>query len=55
MSQVHKRLSDAQIITILTQYDEKKIPAADAQAKLGVKRSKFFRLLKEFQIPKANP
>lgn len=48
MSQIHKRLTDAQIVTILTQYGEKKISAADAQAKLGVKRSRFFLLLKDF-------
>jgi hypothetical protein len=48
MSQIHKRLTDAQITTILTQYDQKKILAADAQVKLGVKRSRFFKLLEKF-------
>ena len=48
MSQIHKRLSDAQITTIFAQYDKKKISSADAQAKLGVKRSRFFKLLKKF-------
>jgi len=48
MFHLHKRLTDAQIVTILTQYVEKKISTNDAQVKLGVKRSRFFRLLKGF-------
>lgn len=43
------RLSEAQVVTILTQYTEKKISAADAQAKLGLKRSRFFILLERFR------
>src|SRR3989338_4411526 len=48
MFHLHKRLTDAQIVTILTQYVEKKISTNDAQVKMGVKRSRFFRLLKGF-------
>ena len=43
------RLSEAQVATILTQYIEKKISAADAQAKLGLKRSRFFLLVERFR------
>lgn len=46
---MHKRLADAQVITILSQYIEKKISAVDAEEKLGVKRSRFFKLLSEFR------
>src|SRR3989338_4899596 len=48
MFHLHKRLTDAQIVTILSQYVEKKISTNVAQVKLGVKRSRFFRLLKGF-------
>lgn len=49
MSHISKRLSDAQVITILTQYDEGKIGASDAQAKLGLKPSRFFDCVKAFR------
>ena len=49
MSHISARLSQAQVVTILTQYSEKKISAADALAKLGLKRSRFFDLVKEFK------
>lgn len=50
MSYIYMRLSQAQVVTILTQYTEKKISAADAQAKLGLKRSRFFILLERFRV-----
>src|SRR3989344_1955089 len=52
MSHISKRLSEAQAVTILTQYVEKKISSADAQAKLGLKRSRFFDLVRAFQKDK---
>src|SRR3990167_4693772 len=52
MSHISKRLSEAQVVTILTQYDEKKISAVEAQAKLGLKRSRFFDLVRAFQKDK---
>src|SRR3989344_4220770 len=52
MSPISKRLSEAQAVTILTQYVEKKISSADAQAKLGLKRSRFFDLVRAFQKDK---
>src|SRR3989338_8956465 len=52
MSHISKRLSKTQVVTILTQYVEKKISCADAQAKLGLKRSRFFDLVHAFQKDK---
>ena len=43
------RLTDAQVVTILTQYEAKNISAHDAQAKLAVKPSRFFEYLKRFR------
>lgn len=54
MSYIHMRLSEAQVVTILTQYTQKKISAADAQAKLGVKRSRFFILVERFRCDGAS-
>lgn len=48
MSHISKRLTEAQAITILTQYAQKKISAKDAQAKLGLKHSRFFDLARAF-------
>ena len=52
MSHISKRLSQAQVVAILTQHEEKKISAQDAQAKLGVKRSRFFDLARAFKDKK---
>ena len=49
MSYVRARLTEAQVATILTQYDAKKLSTADAQAKLGLKRSRFFDYVKAFR------
>jgi len=49
MSHISVRLSDAQVITILRQYEEKKISARDAQAKLGLKPSRFFDHVMRFK------
>lgn len=49
MSHISKRLSEAQVVTILTQYKEKKITLVHASAALGLKRARFFRLLKKFR------
>jgi transposase len=49
MSHISARLTEAQVVTILTQYTTKKTSTKDAQAKLGLKRSRFFDLVKEFK------
>jgi len=49
MSHISARLTEAQVVTILTQYTRKKTSAKDAQAKLGLKRSRFFDLVREFK------
>lgn len=48
------RLTDAQVVTILTQYEAKKLSAQDAQAKLAVKPSRFFDYLKRFKEDKSS-
>lgn len=49
MFHISKRLSQAQVVTILTQYEEKKVSASDAQTKLGLKASRFFDLVAAFR------
>jgi len=49
MSHISKRLSEAHVVTILTQYEEKNISTTDAQAKLGLKASRFFDLVRAFK------
>lgn len=49
MSHISKRLTDAQVVTILTQYAERKISASGAWTKLGLKRSRFFDLVQAFK------
>jgi hypothetical protein len=52
MSHISQRLTGAQVVTILTQYVEKKISMSEASAKLGLKRSRFFDLARAFQKDK---
>ena len=49
MFHISARLSEAQVSTILTQYIAKNLSTKDAYAKLGLKRSRFFDLVKEFK------
>ena len=52
MPHISKRLTEAQVVTILTQYTQKKVSARDAQAKLGLKQSRFFDLVRDFRADK---
>jgi len=54
MSHIAKRLTQAQVVTILTQYGEKKLTGVQASGSLGLKRARFFRLLKRFRSDKEN-
>jgi transposase len=49
MSHISARLTEAQVVTILTQYTTRKTSARDAQAKLGLQRSRFFDLVRDFK------
>lgn len=50
--QVHKRLDTVAVKDILVRYDERRLELVAALAMLGVKRSRFFKMLAEFR---ANP
>lgn len=49
MSQVHKRLDDELVRRILSQYDLKQLELEPSMAQLGVKRRRFFDLLKSYR------
>jgi transposase len=49
MSHISKRLGESQVSTILTQYVAKNLSTKDACAKLGLKQSRFFDLVKAFK------
>ncbi len=49
MSHIEERLTDAQVVTILTRFNNKKITSLEAREKLSVKRSRFFDYLKRFR------
>jgi hypothetical protein len=49
MPQVHKRLDDDQARLVLKQYDEGALDLNAAAAQLGVKRRRFFQLLKLYR------
>ena len=53
MSHISKRLSQAQVVTILTKYEEKKVSIEHTCISLGLKRARFFKLLKRFRADKA--
>jgi hypothetical protein len=52
MSHISKRLNEAQVVTILTQYDEKRMSSSVAAAKLGLQSSRFFDLIRAFRADK---
>lgn len=49
MSQVHKRLEDEAVKRILELYDSKQLTLDVAIAQLGIKRRRFFDLLKGYR------
>jgi len=49
MSQVHKRLEDEAVRRIFSQYDSKQLTLEPALAQLGIKRRRFFDLLKSYR------
>ena len=54
MAQLHKKFSDNQIRDLIARYVEKKIKRIDAQKVLGIGKTRFFALVKEYkEDPKA--
>jgi hypothetical protein len=53
MAHLSSRLDEVQVKRILEQYCSRTLPAGDAQAKLGLKPSAFFALLKRYRTEKA--
>lgn len=49
MSQVHKRLDDEAVRRIFSQYDSKQLTLETTLAQLGIKRRRFFDLLKDYR------
>jgi transposase len=49
MSQLHKKFTDAQVKELLARYLKGEIPRAYLEEILGIKRSRFFLLVKEYQ------
>ena len=49
MSQVHKRLDDEAVRRIFSQYDSKQLTLEPTLAQLGIKRRRFFDLLKDYR------
>jgi hypothetical protein len=49
MSQIHKRFRSEQVVDVLKKYEEGKIERKIIEAMLGIKKSRFFELMKEFR------
>ena len=49
MGQLHKRLTTESVVAVLKKYEEKEIDVKAACAQLGVKRRRFFELLKDWR------
>ena len=49
MEQLHRRISDEQIKLIIRNYSEGKLTRKEVQETLGVGKSHFFNLLKEYR------
>ena len=54
MSQLHKRLTTDQVVELLQRYIDKKIERKYIQEILGVKKRRFFDILKEFKSDPKN-
>ena len=48
-SQLHKRLSNQQVATILEHYCSKEIPLEHALLNLGIQQARFFRILEQYR------
>jgi len=49
MKQLHKKFTDFQIKDLMTQYLKKKAERKDIQKVLGIKKTRFFALIKQFK------
>lgn len=49
MSQLHKKFTDAQVKELLARYSKGEIPRRYVQEVLGIKKSRFFLLVKQYQ------
>ena len=49
MKQLHKKFNDCRIKDLMTQYLKKKIERKDLQEVLGIKKTRFFALMKRFK------
>jgi len=49
MKQLHKKFTDFQIKDLMTRYLKKKIERKDIQKVLGIKKTRFFALIKRFK------
>lgn len=49
MAQLHKKFSDKQIRDLLARYVEKKIKRVDIQKVLGIGKTRFFAIVKEYK------
>ncbi|MEN8264635.1 MAG: hypothetical protein ABFR82_14375 [Nitrospirota bacterium] len=54
MAQIHKRFTDDQIKNLLLRYLEKEIERKYIQEILGVKKARFFRMLKKYRTDPKN-
>lgn len=49
MKQLHKKFNDCQVKDLMTRYLKKKIERKDLQKVLGIKKTRFFALIKRFK------
>jgi len=49
MKQLHKKFNDCQVKDLMTQYLQKKIERKDLQKVLGIKKTRFFALIKRLK------
>jgi len=49
MKQLHKKFNDCQVKDLMTRYLQKKIERKDLQEVLGIKRTRFFALIKRLK------
>jgi len=52
MKQLHKKFTDCQIKDLITRYLEKNVERKDIQKVLGIKKTRFFALIKELNTEK---
>lgn len=49
MKQLHKKFNDCQVKDLMTRYLQKKIERKDLQKVLGIKKTRFFALIKRLK------